>query len=150
MSQGREKPILWHAKAAVAALAAVALYGALIQFGVTEQFAALYPDPYQVMGLQERLSRALGRVPPQERVVFFSDVSFDEVAGQAAFFAVQYAFAPRIVLLEKAPQASQARFWLGVFSRQDNFMQIGADRGLLMELDLGGYVVLYRKPEARP
>lgn len=150
MKPGREQTPAWRAKAGVAALAAVAAYNALIQFGVTDQFATQLPDPYQVMGLQQRISRAADRVPLQERVVFFSDVSFAEVIGQAAFFGTQYAFAPRIVLRENAPAASQTRFWLGVFSKQENFMQIGADRGLVLEQDLGGYVVLYRKLEARP
>jgi hypothetical protein len=137
----------WRAKAAVAALAAVSLYNALIQFGLTDQFTSQYPDPYSVMGLQARLSRIFDRIPPGERVGYFSNVPFTEPAGQAAFFAAQYALAPRIVLKEDAKTANQARYWLGIFVKQEDFAQKGRERGLALEQDLGGFVVLYRKME---
>lgn len=148
MKQGHEQPPAWRAKAAVAVLAAVALYNALIQFGVTDQFASQYPDPFQVMGLQARLRPVLERVPAGERVGYFSDAPLSESYGMAAFLAAQHALAPRILLKEDGMTAGQARYWLGIFTKQENFMQKGQERGLLMEQDLGGYVVLYRRPEA--
>jgi len=137
----------WAVKAAVGALAAIAIYNSLIQFGVTDQFSSLYPDPYQVMGLQARLRPVQERVPWTERVGYFSDVPFTEPAGEAAFSASQYALAPRIVLKEDAKTAGQAKYWLGVFTKEQNFAEKGRERGLVLEQDLGGYVVLYRKAE---
>jgi hypothetical protein len=148
MQQKQGQAPAWRAKAVVAALAAVGLYNALIQFGLTDQFAAQLPDPYQVMRLSERIRGVQDRIPVTERVGYFSDVPFTETAGQAAFFATRYALAPRIVVKEDAPASSQARFWLGVFGKQEEFAQKGRERGLVMEQDLGGYVVLYRKAEA--
>lgn len=137
----------WRAKAAVAAVAVLGAYNALIQFGVTDQFTSRYPDPYHVMELQARLSRVLERVPPQEFVGYFSDVPFTEPAGQAAFNAAQYALAPRIVVKEDSEPARQAKFWIGVFQKQEDFIARGRERGLQFEQDLGGFVILYRRME---
>jgi len=148
MRQDPGKSSSWQIKAAVAALSVIALYNALIQFGVTDQFATQYPDPYQVMGLQARLRPVAERVPASERMGYFSDAPLSETYGMAAFLAAQHALAPRILLKEDAKTAGQARYWLGIFTKEENFAQKGQERRLVMEQDLGGYVVLYRKPEA--
>lgn len=138
-------PPAWLRQSAVAVLAVVALYNALIQFGISDRFASRLADPYNVMEMLSRVRPVLERVPLAERVGFFSDVPFDLPAGQAALFAAQYAFAPRILVRENSPAAAKARYWLGVFSQQVNFAQAGAQRGLVLEQDLGGYVILYRR-----
>lgn len=138
---GRE----WAVKAVVAALSVIAIYNALVQIVVTDRFTSQFPDPYQVMGLQARLRPVQERVPLTERVGYFSDVPSTEAAGQAAFFGAQYALAPRIVLREDAKTAGQATYWLGVFAQQGDFEAKGRERGLRLEQDLGGYVILYRK-----
>lgn len=131
----------------MAALSVVAAYNAVIQFGYADAFAAQVRDPYNILEMEEKVSRIADQIPVTERVGYFSDVAFSKPAGQAAFFAAQYAFAPRLVVQEDAAGAKQARFWLAVFSREQDFAQAGAQRGLVLEKDLGGYVILYRRQE---
>lgn len=139
----------WRATLAVALAGALAPYGALIQFGLLDQFAAQYPDPYKVIALQERLEPVLARIPVTERVGFVSDVPFSDSGGQAAFFALQYAAAPRIAVREDAPEAAGTVYWVGIFSAQFDFVQFAVQRGFLIEQDLQNHVVLLRKPGAR-
>lgn len=147
MTEGMQEPrALWRA-AAVAALSIVAAYNAVIQFGYADAFAAQTRDPYKVLEMEAKVSRIVDRIPAAERVGYFSDVPFSAPAGQAAFFAAQYALAPRIVVREGVSSAARARYWLGVFAREQDFAQAGARRGLALEQDLGGYVVLYRRQE---
>ncbi|MEJ5369764.1 MAG: hypothetical protein WHT08_15735 [Bryobacteraceae bacterium] len=148
MRQSLSPPRDGSKKAAVAALAVIAVYSSLLQFGLADRLASLYPDPYNVMEMQARVIPVLDAVPPAEPIGYFSDVPFSVSAGRASFLAAQHAFAPRILLKEDSPSAKRAKFWLGVFQKQENFAEIGAKRGLEMERDLGGYVVFYRRQEA--
>lgn len=147
MNAGAPHPPAWWKLAAVAALGGVSLYNALIQYGLSERFASQFADPYNVMAMQARVASIQDRVPLTERVGYFSDVPFGLPAAQGAFFAAQYALAPRILVKEGAAEAKRARYWLGVFSKEHNFAQIGAERGLVMERDLGGYLIFYSRPE---
>lgn len=138
----------WWRMAAVAALSVVAAYNAVIQFGYADAFASQVRDPYNVLEMEAKVSRIADQIPVTERVGYFSDVPLSAPAGQAAFFAAQYAFAPRIVIREDAAGAKQVRYWLAVFAREQDFAQAGAQRGLVLERDLGGYVILYRRQES--
>lgn len=145
MTERMQEPrALWRA-AAVAALSIVAAYNAVIQFGYADAFAAQTRDPYNVLDMEAKVGRIADRIPVSDRVGYFSDVPFSAPAGQAAFFAAQYALAPRILLREDAASAARARYWLAVFAREQDFAQAGAQRGLVLEQDLGGYVILYRR-----
>ncbi|MGB9611822.1 MAG: hypothetical protein ACPL7M_12685 [Bryobacteraceae bacterium] len=148
MKQAVEPRADWRVRAAVVVVAVLAAYNAILQFGLTDQFTSQYPDPYHVMELEARLSRVRDRIPAEERVGYFSDVPFTNPAGQAAFFATQYALAPRIVVKETAKTAGEAKFWIGIFVRQEDFAQRGRERGLELMEDLGGFVVAYRKQGA--
>lgn len=147
MSAGASHPPAWWRQAAVAALAAAAVYNALIQFGLSDRFASRFADPYNVMEMQARVSPILDRVPLAGRVGYFSDVPSNVPAGRAAFLAAQYALAPRILVKEGSPGAQQAAYWLGVFLKEQDYAAAGAQRGLLVERDLGGYLILYRRRE---
>jgi hypothetical protein len=148
MAEARKDPRAFWQAAAVAALSVVASYNAVIQFGYADAFAAQTRDPYNVLEMEAKASRIADRIPVTEPVGYFSDAPFSAPAGQAAFFAAQYALAPRIVVRDDAGSAARARYWLGVFTREQDFAQAGAQRGLALEQDLGGYVILYRRQEA--
>lgn len=148
MTDSKQEPRAWQRAAVVAALSVVAAYNAVIQFGYADAFASQVRDPYNVLDMEAKVSRIADQIPVTERVGYFSDVPSSAPAGQAAFFAAQYAFAPRIVVKEDAAGAKQVRYWLAVFAREQDFAQAGAQRGLVMEKDLGGYVILYRRQES--
>ena len=147
MTDARKEPRAWQRAAVVAALSVVAAYNAVIQFGYADAFASQVRDPYKVQEMEAKVNGIADQIPVTERVGYFSDVPFSVPAGQAAFFAAQYALAPRIVVKEGAGGAAGARYWLGVFGREQDFAQAGAQRGLVLEKDLGGYVILYRRQE---
>ncbi len=148
MTEVKQASQAWWQAVAVAALSVVAAYNAVIQFGYADAFASQIRDPYNVQEMESKVSRIADRIPVTERVGYFSEVPFSAPAGQAAFFAAQYALAPRIVVREDAGSAARARYWLAVFAREQDFAQAGARRGLALEQDLGGYVVLYRRLES--
>ncbi len=148
MSASVSPPRVWWRKVTVSVLASVAVYNALIQFGLSDRFASLRADPFNVMEMQSRVGPILDRIPLTERVGYFSDVPMSVTAGSAAFLAAQHAFAPRILIREDAPAAKQARYWLAVFSKEQDYVAPGAQRGLIMERDLGGYLIFYRRREA--
>jgi len=85
------------ALAATCLIAAVALFAALIQFGVTDQFASMYQDPYGVVRHQDRLQAAFEAIPPGEPVAFFTDLPMSEGSAQ--------------------PKAAKLRYWIGSFSK---------------------------------
>lgn len=147
MTDERKEPRAWQRSAAVAALSVVAAYNAVIQFGYADAFAAQVRDPYNILEMEEKVSRIADLIPVAERVGYLSDVPSSVPAGQAAFFSAQYAFAPRLVVKEDAAGGKNVRYWLAVFSRQQDFAEAGARRGLVLEKDLGGYVILYRRQE---
>ncbi len=148
MSAGVSHPRVWRRKVTVAVLASVAVYNALIQFGLSDRFSSLRADPFNVMEMQSRVSPILDRIPLTERVGYFSDVPISVSAGRAAFLAAQHAFAPRLLVREDAPAAKQARYWLAVFSKEQDYVAPGTQRGLVMERDLGAYLIFYRRREA--
>lgn len=147
MTDAKPEPRAWWRAAAVAALSVVAAYNAVIQFGYADAFASQVRDPYNILEMEAKVSRIVDQIPVTERVGYFTDVPFSAPAGQAAFFAAQYAFAPRIVVKEGEAGAKRVRYWLAVFAREQDFAQAGAQRGLVLERDLGGYVILYRRQE---
>jgi len=106
------------ALAATCLIAAVALFAALIQYGVTDQFASMYQDPYGVVRHQDRLQAALDGIPAAEPVAFFTDLPMTEGSAQGTYFLTQYGLAPRIVVPEASPKAAKLRYWIGSFSKE--------------------------------
>lgn len=137
-------PSPWGVRAAagVAAAAALSLFGALGNYSDTSLAASQYRDPYHVMPRVEALATALGDVPAEATVGYFSDVPFSDPSGSAAFFATQYAAAPHL-LIEARPGA-RADWWIGGFSRPVDYPAEAAAHGLSFVRDLGGGMALFR------
>jgi hypothetical protein len=134
------------AAACAIAVASLGALGALLQFGATEKFADEFPDPLRVIRQQERLEPVLVNIPVTGRVGYFSDMSLEDPIGQASFFAVQYAVAPRIAVLPGARVS--AEWWIGSFSKQmddEAFRKEGAKYGLEFTQSLGNSVGLFHK-----
>lgn len=121
--------------AAVIAASALGLFGALLQFGVTDQFASQYHDPFGVVRHQDRYVAALARVPATEPVGFFTDLPMTETSSQATYAIAQYGIAPHTLLPEQAATAAQPRYWIGSFSQEtkpEEMQREGNRRGLTL------------------
>lgn len=132
------------ALAGVAAVAVVALFGALQQYGLSDQYASQFHDPFHVMAQQERLQPVLARIPVTEKVGYFSDLPDSDLAQQAAFAYTQYAVAPRVLV----PWTAKVKplWWIGALSANDaNLAAQGRERGMVLVENLGNSVGLYRR-----
>ena len=127
----------------VAAVAAVALFGALQQYAIADAYSARFHDPYQVLTQQERLAPVLARIPESAPVGYLSDLPVNEELGRAGYFVTQYAVAPRLLVRHDIKPAPE---WVvGYFSKRLDYAVEGQSHGLLLAEDLGAAVVLYRR-----
>jgi hypothetical protein len=131
--------------AAIVVVVAAGLSGGLQNWGETDRAAAALQDRYHVAARRQLLQGALAEVPSGARLGYLSDVPPDSPAGSAAFFATQFAVAPRL-LVERGTPAPE--WWIGCFSRQLDFDAEGRKLSLRMVREIGGGMFLYHA-EAR-
>lgn len=130
------------AVSAVLAVCALGLFGAILNYSAAAK-AAKESDPYRIGAQKERFGAAQGRLPANAVVGYISDVPTADALGQAMFFGAQYALAPR--LLVGAEAGTKPEWWIGSFSKPQDYAAAGAAQGLVLVEDLGQGVVLFRR-----
>jgi hypothetical protein len=106
-----------------------------------DAYGRAYQDPYMINLQPERLRDAARMLPENGVVGYLSDLSLADPPGQAAYFGVANALAPRLVVRD--PDSPQ---WvLGNFSRPQDFAAMGGAHRLDLVRDLGNGVVIFRR-----
>ena len=86
-------------------------------------------------------SEAVGYLPENTVVGYLSDLPSDATSGQAAYFGVMYALAPRLV----TQSADSAEWVAGNFSHPLDYAAAGAAHHLALVKDFGNGIVLFRR-----
>jgi hypothetical protein len=95
-----------------AGIAAIAFCIALQGYSLSDSNARVSPDPYMINVQPERLREAISRLPDRAVIGYLSDLDFAASSGQAAYFGVMYALAPRLL----TRSADHAEWVVGNFS----------------------------------
>ncbi len=127
--------------AGIGALVFVAFCSALQGNRSADAYARAYEDPYLINAQPERLRAVMASVPDRGVIGYLSDLDVGAVSGQAAYFGVMFAMAPRLV----TRSADQAEWVIGNFSRPLDFAAAGAAHHLQLVKDCGNGVVLFRR-----
>jgi len=127
----------------VGAVALFALLAVLDFWSSTLRFNREYPDLYGIGQHERRLAEVSGELPADAVVGYVSDVSFETLDGQTAFFAVQYALAPRAVVMHNSEYVEN--LVLGYYSRQTDARVEAAKIGAEVGRNFGNGVVLFER-----
>ena len=105
-----------------------------------DAYARAYQDPYMINVQPERLREA-GRYLPDKAIMgYLSDLPLDATAGQAAYFGVMNALAPRLVT-----RSADSQEWVvGNFSHPLDYAATGREHHLEVVKDFGNGIVLFR------
>ena len=124
-----------------------ALFAVLDFWSFTLRFNRQYPDLYGIDLHERRLQTLVGELPPEAVVGYVSDLSFDTLDGQTAFFAAQYALAPRVVVMHDSHYVED--LVLGYYSRQIDPLAEAANLGMKLREDFGSGVALFERESER-
>ncbi len=100
-------------------------------------------DVYRVAAVAARLREPARLLPTNAITGYVSDVPASDPRGGAAFFAVQYAVAPR--LLVEAESRSAPDWIVGYFAGFPDYEALAKSRGWVLVRDFGGGVTLFRR-----
>jgi len=129
--------------AAAIAAAAIAMFSAMTLYSVTRAMNETSKDPFHVQMAAEQFAPVLSRIPANAVLGYVSDLELNTDAGKAAFFATQYAIAPRILV--DASKGERFDYVLGNWGLAQDYAAAGQSRGLTLVEDFGNGIVLYRK-----
>jgi hypothetical protein len=134
------QPPVWLA-AGIGLLILIALGSAVQAYRAADSYSRAYEDPYLINAQPERLRAAMDYLPARGVVGYLSDLDIGAVSGQAAYFGVMYAMAPRLVT-----RSAETEEWvIGNFSRPLDFAAAGAARHLQLTKDFGNGIVLFHR-----
>ena len=125
------------------AVAVIAIFAGMNSYGLSVDNAKLSPDSYGAARAQVRFADVLVKIPPGERVGYFTDLDPNSALHTSEFLAVQYALAPRQLLM--LGPATQLEWAVANFSKPQDYSAAGASRGYELVTDFGNGVVLYRR-----
>lgn len=129
--------------AAAIAAAAIAMFSAMTLYSVARAMNETSKDPFHVQMAAEQFAPVLSRIPANAVLGYVSDLELNTDAGKAAFFATQYAIAPRILV--DASKGERFDYVLGNWGLAQDYAAAGQSRGLTLVEDFGNGIVLYRK-----
>jgi len=119
----------------------LSLFTALQSYRSSAAYASAYQDPYMINAQPGRLREAVRYLPDKAVIGYLSDLPFDSVAGQVAYFGVMNALAPRLLA-----RSADAQEWVaGNFSHPLDFAALGAAHHLELVRDFGNGIVVYRR-----
>jgi hypothetical protein len=128
-------------QAGVCVVAALCLISGIRTYRDADAYAHAFQDPYMINAQATRWSEALRTLPPNIVTGYLSDLPLDGTPGQAAFFGVANALAPRLVVRD----ADGPQWVVGNFSRPMDFAAAGSAHGLQMVRDFGNGAVVFRR-----
>jgi hypothetical protein len=129
--------------AAAIAAGVIAMFSAMTLYSVTRLMNETSRDPFQVQLASVQFAPVGSRLPANAVLGYVSDLDLNTDSGKAAFFAAQYAVAPRILV--DAAKFERVDLVLGNWGREQDYAAAGRPRGLTLIEDLGNGIVLYRK-----
>ena len=129
--------------AACFAVAALVVFGTLNSYEVSARTAGQYTDPFGIARAQQRFAPVLQQVPASAKLGYITDLEPSHQSYSTAFLAVQYALAPR-QLLVLAPGGERPDWAVGNFSRPQDFAAAAAPHGYELAADFGTGAVLFR------
>ena len=106
-----------------------------------DAYARTYQDPYMINAQPGRLREAVAYLPDKAVIGYLSDLPFDGVSGQAAYFGIMYALAPRLV----TRSADKPEWVVGNFSHPLDYAAAGRAHHLDLVKDFGNGIVLFRR-----
>ena len=95
---------LW-LQAGICVIAALCLIAGIRSYRESDVYGRANQDPYMINPQPQRLHEAARLLPDHSTVGYLSDISFADAPGQAAYFGVAYALAPRLVVRSAAGPA---------------------------------------------
>jgi hypothetical protein len=127
--------------AGVGAVVLLSLFAAFQSYRSEDAYARAYQDPYMIQAQPQRLREAVGYLPDKAVIGYLSDLPFDAVPGQSAYFGIMYALAPRLVT-----RSAEGHEWVvGNFSRPVDYAAAGGEHHLELVKDFGNGIVLFRR-----
>jgi len=128
-------------QAGVCAIALLCLISGLQAYRAGDAYGRAYQDPYMIGAQPARLGEAVRLLPANTVVGYLSDLSFTDTPGQAAYFGVAYALAPRLL----TRSADDPQWVIGNFSHPMDFAAAGAAHHLAIVRDFGNGVVIFQR-----
>jgi hypothetical protein len=125
------------------AVTVLAIFAAMNSYQVSARYSEQYPDAYGAGRAQLRFAPLIERVPATARIGYITDLEPSQDAYSAAFLAVQYALAPRQLIVVKQGQTTELA--VGNFSKPVDYAAAGATLGYEVAGDFGNGVILYKR-----
>ena len=126
-------------------VAALAVFGAMNSYSLSADYARYSPDSFGSGRAQTRFSGVVEKLPPSARIGYFTDLDPKATLYTSEFLAVQYALAPRqLVMLGQGPAPEWA---VGNFSKPQDYAAAGQAQGYAIADDFGNGVVLFRRKQ---
>jgi len=127
--------------AGIGVVVLLSLGAAFQSYRSADAYARAYQDPYMINAQPERLREAVRYLPDKAVIGYLSDLPFDAVSGQSAYFGVMYALAPRLVT-----RSADSHEWVvGNFSHPLDYAAAGAAHHLEQVRDFGNGIVVFRR-----
>jgi len=127
----------------IAVAAVLAMVGAFDAYDSLAGFSLASPDSFKIGEQHRRLAGVTAALPPETVVGYISDQPFSTAAGQAAFFGVQYALAPRLLVEES--DRRQQEWVVGSFLRKPDVAEIEKTHNLQLVREFGLGIYLFRR-----
>lgn len=127
-------------------IALLAVAGAFQSYRLTALALESEPDQFALALSETRFAALKGKLPPNVRCGYLTDLPPGSYQESLAFRAAQYTLAPAF-LVSLSPNV-KVDWVVGNFSQPQDFAALGAAQGLDLVQDLGQGVVLYRVRKA--
>ena len=127
----------------IAVTAVLAMVGAFDAYDSLAGFSRASPDSFKIGEQHRRLAGVNAALPPETVVGYISDQPFSTPDGQAAFFGVQYALAPRLLVDES--DGRKQEWVVGSFLRKPDVAAIEKTHTLQLVKEFGLGIYLFRR-----
>ncbi len=145
MSNSQNGPSRPQAVTAVCSIVAVlSLLAAMNSYQTSSAYAQQFPDAYGAARAEVRFAPIAAQIPVNGVVGYITDLDPAGTSFAPAFLAVQYALAPRqVVLLQTS--SNKPEWAVGNFSKPVDYAAAGAAAGYEVAREEGNGVILFRR-----
>jgi hypothetical protein len=112
-------------------------------YQTSSAYAKQYPDAYGAARAEVRFASVAAQIPANGVLGYVTDLDPAGTAFAPAFLAVQYALAPRQVVIVQ--DANKPEWAVGNFSKPVDYSAAGALAGYDVARDEGNGVILFRR-----
>ena len=129
----------------VAAAAVLCLAGAYGTYDSLITQSREFPDYFKIETQQRRFAAMAATLPPDTILGYISDQPHDSRDGSASFYGVQYALAPRLVVVES--DRNRRKLVVGSFWKKPDIAEIEKTYHLRLVEDFGMGAYLFRRAD---